>query len=85
MDIRQRRIARCAPVTAAIHCREFPGHGMGGGTQVEHGSLPKLGRGSWESRGAKGARVHRAEHQEGESYTNRELWKFAEGPPPVFS
>lgn len=56
-----------------------------GGTQVEADSLPKLGRGNWESREAQGARVHRAEYQKGEGYTKRELWKFAEGPPPVFT
>lgn len=56
-----------------------------GGTQVEPDSLPKLGRGEWESREAQGARDHRAGYQKGEGYTKRELWKFAEGPSPVFT
>lgn len=63
----------------------FQALGQGGGTQVEPDSLPNLGRSSWESREPCGARVHRAKYQKGESYTKRELQKFAEGPPQVFS
>lgn len=46
---------------------------QGEGIQVELSSLSQLRRGSWESRLAQVARVHKKIYRRGESFTEKEL------------
>lgn len=59
----------------------FQAVAQGGGIQAEPNSLLKLGRGSWESREATGARVCRAEKRE--LHKERAL-EMCRGPPSSF-
>lgn len=47
--------------------------------------VDKLKRWSWPSRGTKAVRVHRTKYWRGESCTERELLRYAESRPLVFS
>ena len=64
--------------------REFSSHDAGKGTQVEPSKLPELRKQSWDSERSKRMETTGLSAR-GESCTERELQRCAEGPPWVFS